>query len=155
MISRSAIEFYFIVLLMCISKRCNYVETLPSTLQQDEQQQAEQAEAISENFFDEVRQLLEQKLGASETAVATATDHELSTTELPAISEERAIQTTIQPVINDRIRDSVSGIKSPKPIQVSDWPKLDLRLGQVVAVSIGLDGHPVIFHRADRIWTDE
>lgn len=39
--------------------------------------------------------------------------------------------------------------------QVADWPKLDLRLGQVVAVSIGIDGHPVIFHRADRIWTDE
>lgn len=38
---------------------------------------------------------------------------------------------------------------------MTDWPKLDLRLGQVVAVSIGLDGHPVIFHRADRIWTDE
>lgn len=38
---------------------------------------------------------------------------------------------------------------------MSDWPKLDLRLGQVVAVSIGVDGHPVIFHRADRIWTDE
>lgn len=44
---------------------------------------------------------------------------------------------------------------SPKPVQVTDWPKLDLRLGQVVAVSIGTDGHPVIFHRADRIWTDE
>lgn len=153
MVSRSVSEICLVVLLLCISKSCNFVETLPSTIIQDEQQQAEQAEAISENFFDEVRQLIEQKLGASEAV----TDHELTTTESSIIinSDEHAVQTTIMSVINDRVRETVSSIKSPKPVKVTDWPKLDLRLGQVVAVSIGLDGHPVIFHRADRVWTDE
>lgn len=153
MVSRSVSEIGLVVLLLCISKSCNFVETLPSTVIQDEQQQAEQVETNSENFFDEVRHLIEQKLGASEAA----TDHELTTTESSIIvnSDEHAVQTTVTPVINDRIRETVSTIKSPKPVQVTDWPKLDLRLGQVVAVSIGLDGHPVIFHRADRIWTDE
>lgn len=153
MVSRSASDIGLVVLLLYISKSCNFVETIPSTIIQDEQQQAEQAEAISDNFFDEVRQLIEQKLGASEAV----TDHELTTTESSIIinSDEHAVQTSITPVINDRVREMVSSIKSPKPVKVTDWPKLDLRLGQVVAVSIGLDGHPVIFHRADRVWTDE
>lgn len=134
------------------------METLPSTLLQDEQQQQqEQAEAISENFFDEVRQLLEQKIiHSSETAAAI--DIDFTTTESPPIVniDEHTAEPTAapSPIETDR-KEIASTIKSPKPMQVTDWPKLDLRLGQVVAVSIGLDGHPVIFHRADRIWTDE
>lgn len=158
MISQSAFEFCFILLLICISNRSNYVETLPSTVLQDEQQQQqEQAEAISENFFDEVRQLLEQKImHSSETAAAL--DIDVTTSESPPIvnAEEHTIETTISSSAIETARKEIaSTIKSPKPTQVTDWPKLDLRLGQVVAVSIGLDGHPVIFHRADRIWTDE
>lgn len=153
----------------------------------DQQHTEEQAESISENFFDEVRQLIEQKLGGT----ASEMDYDLSTTEMFGHHpEERVIETTIPAEDEDHsktidlprkqssltysrcvqygsngfvclfffgvffVNDNLA-VYSPKPIQVTDWPKLDLRLGQVVAVSIGTDGHPVIFHRADRIWTDE
>lgn len=42
-----------------------------------------------------------------------------------------------------------------KPRQITDWPKNELKLGQVTAVSIHPDGNPVIFHRHDRIWNEE
>lgn len=43
----------------------------------------------------------------------------------------------------------------PKPKEIPDWPKNDLKLGQVTAVAIHPDGHPVLFHRHDRVWNEE
>lgn len=117
MVSGSALEICFIVL-FCVSLRCNYVETLPSTFLQDEQQQAEQqAEAISERFFDEVRQLLEQKI-SSEAAAAAELD--ITTTEPPPIgnADERYIETTISPIINEKVKDNLPAVMPPKPTQV-------------------------------------
>ncbi|XP_005182185.1 peptidyl-alpha-hydroxyglycine alpha-amidating lyase 1 [Musca domestica] len=34
----------------------------------------------------------------------------------------------------------------------SSWPKMDVKLGSVTAVSFDKDGHIVLFHRCDRIW---
>lgn len=148
----------------------DYVATLPSTyvLQDESQPQSDQqAESISERFFDEVRQLLEQKI-SSEAAAAAAADLDVTTTTESSVINEENAETTISVsdgaaasavaaagAANRMAKDNLPAIRPPKPVQVSDWPKLDLRLGQVVAVSIGVDGHPVIFHRADRIWTDE
>lgn len=118
MVSGSALEFAFVVLL-CTSLRCSYVETLPSTFLQDEQQQAEQqAEAISERFFDEVRQLLEQKI-SSEAAAAAELD--ITTTESPPIvnAEERYIETSVSPSIEERVKDNLPTVMPPKPTQVS------------------------------------
>lgn len=118
MVSGSAFEFAFVVLL-CTSLRCGYVETLPSKFLQDEQQQAEQqAEAISERFFDEVRQLLEQKI-SSEAAAAAELD--ITTTESPPIvnAEERYIETSVPPSIEERMKDNLPTVMPPKPTQVS------------------------------------
>lgn len=117
MVSGSVLEFCFIVLL-CVSMRCNYVETLPSTFLQDEQQQAEQqAEAISERFFDEVRQLLEQKISSE---AAAAAELETTTTESPPIvnADERYIETTISTAVDERQKDNLPTVKPPKPTQV-------------------------------------
>lgn len=120
MVSGSILEIYFIVLL-CVSMRCNYVETLPSTFLQDEQHQAEQqAEAISERFFDEVRQLLEQKT-SSEAAAAAIAELETTTTEAPPIiADERYTETTVSPINDERIKENNQAptIKPPKPTQV-------------------------------------
>lgn len=43
----------------------------------------------------------------------------------------------------------------PKPKEVKNWPKKALNVGQITAVAINLDGNPVIFHRADRVWNEE
>lgn len=43
----------------------------------------------------------------------------------------------------------------PKPRQIDDWPKADLKLGQITAVAIHPDGNPVLFHRHDRVWNEE
>lgn len=64
---------------------------------QDEQQQAEeQAESISENFFDEVRQLIEKQLSGE---TASEIDYDLTTTEMFGNNrnpeEPRIIETTI------------------------------------------------------------
>lgn len=95
----------------------NYVATLPSSFLQDEQQQAEQqAEAISEKFFDEMRQLLEQKISSE----AAAADLETTTTESPPIinAEERYIETTLSSAVDHIIKDNLPTIKPPKPTQV-------------------------------------
>lgn len=42
----------------------------------------------------------------------------------------------------------------PKPREIRDWPKNDLKLGQVTAIAIHPDGNPVLFHRHDRIWKE-
>lgn len=116
MVSGSAIEFCFIVLL-CVSMRSDYVATLPSTFLQDEQQQAEQqAESISERFFDEVRQLLEQKV----LSEAAASDLEITTTEPPPVinADERFIDTTISTSADHASKDNMPTVKPPKPTQV-------------------------------------
>ncbi|XP_040152400.1 peptidyl-alpha-hydroxyglycine alpha-amidating lyase 2 [Anopheles arabiensis] len=43
----------------------------------------------------------------------------------------------------------------PKPKLVEDWPKVKHTFGQVTAVTIDLQGNPVIFHRGSRTWTME
>lgn len=127
--------------------------------QEQQQEQVDQAEVINENFYDEVRQLLDQKAlenSDSVASIATAATLTTTTTTVSGVnSEERALDSTTLVSSDSFSTDTTSVQNVPKPRQISDWPKLDLRLGQVVAVSIGVDGHPVIFHRADRVWTDE
>lgn len=131
MVSGSVIEIGFIVLL-CVSMRSNYVETLPSSFLQDEQQQAEQqqaeqqqaeqqSEAISENFFDEVRQLLEQKI-SSEAAVLAELETTTTTTEsAPIVNvEEHVVDVTFPPTTDRKFKDNLPKIKPPKPTQVSE-----------------------------------
>lgn len=46
--------------------------------------------------------------------------------------------------------------KPPRPKEVINWPSNQLvRFGQITAVAINPHGNPVIFHRGDRIWTEE
>lgn len=106
------------IVLLCISMRCNYVDALPSsTFLQDEQQQAEQqAEAISERFYDEVRQLLEQKISSEAAAELEAT-----TTEPPspiANADERYIESTVSQTPDEKVQGNYPTIKPPKPTQV-------------------------------------
>ncbi|CAH0552204.1 unnamed protein product [Brassicogethes aeneus] len=42
--------------------------------------------------------------------------------------------------------------KPDRPRAVKYWPHENLTLGQVSAVSVNSQLHPVIFHRADRVW---
>lgn len=122
MVSGSMIEFCLIVLL-CVSMRSNYVATLPSTyvLQDEPQQSDQQAESISERFFDEVRQLLEQKI--SSEAAAAAADLEITTTtesSLAINAEEHFNAETTVSASADRIaKDNLPAIRPPKPTQVS------------------------------------
>lgn len=123
MVSGSVLEIGFIVLL-CVSMRSNYVEMLPSSFLQDEQQQAEQqSEAISENFFDEVRQLLEQKI-SSEAAVMA--DLETTTTESAPIvnADEHFVDVTVSPTADRRFKDNSPAIKPPRPTQVSKYQQI-------------------------------
>lgn len=116
MISVSASELCIFVL-FCVSMRCGYVDMLPSTFLQDEKQNAEEhAESISERFFDEVRQLLEQKI-SSESAGASEID--VTTTEsLENInSEEHFIETTVSSTANQKVRDNLP-VMPPRPTQV-------------------------------------
>lgn len=118
MVSGSVFEIGFIVLL-CVSMRWSYVEMLPSSFLQDDQQQAEQqSEAISENFFDEVRQLLEQKI-SSEAAVLA--DLETTTTESAPIvnADEHFVDVTMPPTADRKVKDNLSTINPPKPTLVS------------------------------------
>lgn len=121
MVSGSVIEFCLIVLI-CVSMRSDYVATLPSTyvLQDEPQQSDQQAESISERFFDEVRQLLEQKI-SSEAAAAAADLEVTTTTESPlAIAEEHFNTETTISASADRIaKDNLPAIRPPKPTQVS------------------------------------
>lgn len=121
MVSGSALEICLIVLLH-VSMRYNFVETLPSTFLQDEQQQAEQqAEAISERFFDEVRQLLEQKISSEAAAAAAAAELDTSTTDSPSFvnAEERYIDTTASTAVDQVVKDNLPTVRPPKPTQVS------------------------------------
>lgn len=38
---------------------------------------------------------------------------------------------------------------------VDDWPSVDLNLGQIGGIAICKQGHPTVFHRADRSWEAE
>lgn len=57
--------------------------------------------------------------------------------------------------VNTSVDTPVAIEPPPKPNLIADWPKNDLKLGQVTAVSIHPDGHPVLFHRDDRVWNEE
>lgn len=94
MIARSTSELCLIVLLLFVMKRSSHVASWPFVFDDDQQQTEEQAESISENFFDEVRQLIEQKLSGG---TASELDYDLSTTEMFGHhpSDERVIETTI------------------------------------------------------------
>lgn len=167
MISMTLCALYAIVLIACVLNYASIVQCYPSTLsleeqlmqQQMQQMQQEQAESISETFLDEVRQMIEQKFSHSSETVAP--EIEVSATTIASAtkaadvfgSDEEHMDEPSTP-LNTEIEERPPP-KSPRPKQMSDWPKLDLRLGQVVAISIGTDGHPVLFHRADRIWTEE
>lgn len=162
MVAVSSCWLYVVAFLVCSAGSMRYVQSYPPSAQQAEQeemQQQQQDESISENFFDEVRQLIEQKLLHSSEATVEV---ETATTSTPSppisnVDEQHIVQqqSTTQVVPKETTAQRYPTVNSPKPKQVSDWPKWDLRLGQVTAVAIGVDGHPVIFHRADRIWTDE
>lgn len=122
MVSGSVIELCLIVLI-CVSMRSSYVATLPSTyiLQDEPQQSDQQAESISERFFDEVRQLLEQKI-SSEAAAAAADLEMTTTTESPlAINAEEHFnaETTISAAAERIAKDNLPAVRPPKPIQVS------------------------------------
>lgn len=162
MVSNIFYCLFFVTLL------CHYSGSLPQSFspffsqdeqpeQQPEQQQEEkasQAETINENFYDEVRQLLEQKSLDNSEAVANVAPVTTTTAAGPN-SDERILDSTTLNNAEHLSTERTILQNIPKPQQISDWPKLDLRLGQVVAISIGIDGHPVIFHRADRVWTEE
>lgn len=164
MVAISSCWLYVVAFLVCSAGSIRYVQSYPPSAQQtqqEEMQQQQQDESISENFFDEVRQLIEQKLLHSseptvdaEAAVATSST---SSAPISNADEQQIVQqqSTTQAVPKETSVQTYPTVNSPKPKRVSDWPKWDLRLGQVTAVAIGTDGHPVIFHRADRIWTDE
>lgn len=162
MVAISSCWLYVVAFLVCSAGSIRYVQSYPPSAQQAQQEemQQQQDESISENFFDEVRQLIEQKLLHSETTVDAEAAPATTTTPSPPISntdEQQVVhhQSTTQVVPKETNVQTYPTVNSPKPKQVSDWPKWDLRLGQVTAVAIGIDGHPVIFHRADRIWTEE
>lgn len=116
MISGSGREIWLIVLL-CVSMR---VQSVPSSFFQDEPPQEEQQEeSISERFFDEVRQLLEQRF-SSETV--SAAEVETTTTEQPSIvnAEEHFVDTTVMSKIEHKVKDNLPAVKPPKPTQVID-----------------------------------
>lgn len=164
MVSMTVYTYSIVILAIYAFGSSTFVKCHPTTeileeqlyQQQQHKQQQEQAEEISESFLHEVKQLIEQKLthsleatDSSEDVITTpdyATDHSATDEH----NGEESTQSESEPHDSSRLAPI-----SPRPKQVNDWPKLDLRLGQVVAISIGVDGHPVIFHRADRIWTAE
>lgn len=45
--------------------------------------------------------------------------------------------------------------QSDRPKATPNWPQRDLKLGQVTGVAVNSALHPVIFHRADRVWDAE
>lgn len=45
--------------------------------------------------------------------------------------------------------------RPPRPKEIKSWPASALRVGQITAVAINPDGNPVIFHRGERVWTEE
>lgn len=127
MVSGSVIELCLIVLI-CVSMRCSYVATLPSTyVLQDEPQQSDQQqqpESISERFFDEVRQLLEQKISSVADAAATADLDMTTTTESPlAINADEHFnaETTISATADRIAKDNLPAVRPPKPTQVSHY----------------------------------
>lgn len=171
MVAISSCWLYVVAFLVCSAGSMRYVQSYPPSAQeaqeiqeaqQEEMQQQQQDESISDNFFDEVRQLIEQKLlHSSETTVdveaAAAATTSTTSSPISNVDEQQVAQqhSTTQVVPKETSVQTYPTVNSPKPKQVSDWPKWDLRLGQVTAVAIGIDGHPVIFHRADRVWTEE
>lgn len=84
-------------------------------------------ESVSKELYDDFRQVIRQKLIDNDATTASKS-------------------TSMEPSIP---------IVPPKPNEIPDWPKNDLKLGQVTAVAINPDGHPVLFHRHDRVWNEE
>lgn len=90
------------------------------------------ASRVNDEFFQEVRDLLERK----EIQAEDCAD--------PPSNEVQPEQYRYQNV------DS-----PPKPREIKGWPKVKTEFGQITAVAINTDGNPVIFHRADRVWKAE
>lgn len=44
--------------------------------------------------------------------------------------------------------------KPTRPVEVPGWPKTELAVGQITAVSINSKGQPVIFHRGTVVWDE-
>lgn len=87
---------------------------------------------INDEFFDEVRQLLVHKQAPVMQEESNEDNGQL---------EQYRYQNVDSP---------------PKPKEIKGWPKVPLKnIGQITAVSVNPDGNPVIFHRADRVWTAE
>lgn len=165
MVSMTIYKICIVILAVCVFDSFIFVRCYPSTetleeqlfQQQQQKQQQEQAEEISESFLHDVKELIEEKIAHS---LETVENDEVPITESSDDSIDDSVgdehvneqSTHAESDLDDRTRPAPI---SPRPKQVNDWPKLDLRLGQVVAISIGVDGHPVIFHRADRVWTAE
>lgn len=41
------------------------------------------------------------------------------------------------------------------PVEVANWPREDVQLGQVSAVGVASNGHVFVFHRGDRPWAQD
>lgn len=55
--------------------------------------------------------------------------------------------------LDSRINNEPKELKKPsKPVKIENWPRQDLKLGQVSAVSVDEEGNPVIFHRGNAVW---
>lgn len=97
---------------------------------------------INDEFFDEVRQLLEQKQQKQ--------SHQQQFIKQDIVGEENEDNGQLEQYRYQNV-DS-----PPKPREIKDWPTVALKnIGQITAVSVNPDGNPVIFHRADRVWTAE
>lgn len=73
-----------------------------------------------------------------------------------------AFQRNVREMLNDEPEATrvstdtlVSTDPPPKPQKIDDWPKVEIKLGQITAVAIHPDGNPVAFHRHDRVWNEE
>lgn len=96
---------------------------------------------VNDEFFDEVRQLLEQKQQAHNRHQHEFIKQEILENEDNGQLEQYRYQNVDSP---------------PKPKEIKGWPMVALKnIGQITAVSVNPDGNPVIFHRAERVWSAE
>uniref|UniRef100_A0A336LKU6 peptidylamidoglycolate lyase n=1 Tax=Culicoides sonorensis TaxID=179676 RepID=A0A336LKU6_CULSO len=102
-----------------------------------------QGSRINDEFFDEVRQLLEQKQ-----------QQQYQNQRHP---QGEFIKHDIEEDNGQLEQYRYQNVDSPpKPKEIKGWPSVPLKnIGQITAVSVNPDGNPVIFHRADRVWTAE
>lgn len=134
-----------------------------------------QATRVSDEFFQEVRDLLERKQSPQEEfndGNDESNEVQSDVSNLPSFFSFIHFR-----LINKSRLDELNGYcaclfkcfflvnlqqyryqnvdSPPKPREIKDWPKVKTEFGQITAVAINPDGNPVIFHRADRIWKAE